>query len=417
MIRKNQLTKFNRWIYVFSIFSLLNVIGFTDADWQRDFEWQQPQKRPHLEARYASSLRDGFSINAERYAINIELKNANRHAVSQLNVAGRVLLQNGIFEIQDSDGNIWSSAFASKPSRINLYRRGPYYNEIHWMDVAFCNSDGTALPVRGEIVFYSYAESCRIGVVLHATENVQINRISCQWNLADFAQRIHIPLQKYSNECVAVSGENQSPLIFFPTTEPKAAIAMSEPQRLKIDWCVQNELLPDAPQQFDVGFVILGADDAWGDLRAELEPISSDNLELKDGLKFSYDPVRGDYVASSHNTGGFSYHYYENRNDYRRARVRMKNGSFARKVYLRHEVGSGARGQVECGVTLDENGELLPILNQISKNFAGEKEEKFYNPTDAAFSETFIPIYLEPNENCELTSLHLYQDWGNHPLK
>ena len=120
---------------------------------------------------------------------------------------------------------------------------------------------------------------------------------------------------------------------------------------------------------------------------------------------------------STHNPGGFSYHYYENRNDYRRARIRVRNGEVPRKIYLRHEVGSGSKGQVECGVILDEHEELLPLLVQISKNFAGEKEEKFYNPRDTPFSETFVPLYLDAEEVCELVSVQLYQDWGNHPLK
>ncbi len=54
---------------------------------------------------------------------------------------------------------------------------------------------------------------------------------------------------------------------------------------------------------------------------------------------------------------------------------------------------------------------------QVSKNFGGEKEEKFYNPRDTAFSETFFPLYLEPNESMTLTSLHLYQNWGMHMTK
>ncbi len=74
-------------------------------------------------------------------------------------------------------------------------------------------------------------------------------------------------------------------------------------------------------------------------------------------------------------------------------------------------------GSVECGVLLDENGETLPITVQISKNFCGEFEEPFYNPSDAPFSETIFPLYLQPEEQRKLTSLHLHQNWGNHPLK
>jgi len=59
----------------------------------------------------------------------------------------------------------------------------------------------------------------------------------------------------------------------------------------------------------------------------------------------------------------------------------------------------------------------MPLVVQVSKNFGGEKEEKFYNPMDTAFSETFFPLYLEPGEEQTLSTLHLYQNWGRHMTK
>ena len=66
---------------------------------------------------------------------------------------------------------------------------------------------------------------------------------------------------------------------------------------------------------------------------------------------------------------------------------------------------------------LDQEGHPMPMVVQVSKNFAGEKEEKFYNPRDTPFSETYFPLYLEPGETVTLTSLHLYQNWGRHMTK
>ncbi len=66
---------------------------------------------------------------------------------------------------------------------------------------------------------------------------------------------------------------------------------------------------------------------------------------------------------------------------------------------------------------LDKDGHPMPLVVQVSKNFAGEKEEKFYNPRDTPFSETYFPLYLEPGERTTLTSLHLYQNWGRHMTK
>ncbi len=81
-----------------------------------------------------------------------------------------------------------------------------------------------------------------------------------------------------------------------------------------------------------------------------------------------------------------------------------------------HETKEKA-GAVECGVLLDEDENVLPIMVQTSKNFSGENEEPFYNPNDTPFSETFFPVHLKPEESRPMSSLHLYQNWGNHPLK
>ncbi len=66
---------------------------------------------------------------------------------------------------------------------------------------------------------------------------------------------------------------------------------------------------------------------------------------------------------------------------------------------------------------LDSEGHPMPLVVQISKNFAGEKEEKFYNPNDTQFDETIFPLYLEPGEEVTLSSLHLHQNWGRHMTK
>jgi len=94
----------------------------------------------------------------------------------------------------------------------------------------------------------------------------------------------------------------------------------------------------------------------------------------------------------------------------------VKNDATPRKIYICQQTLVG-EGIVEGGAVLDATGHPLPMLVQVSKNFAGEKEERFYNPRDTAFSETFFPLYLEPYEELEISSLHLYQNWGRHMTK
>lgn len=74
-------------------------------------------------------LAHGFEILAEEY-----------HLIGQLRAPH--LLQNKAdgtpwlwFEMEDASGTRYSTRNYRGETRINLYRRGPYYCEIHWFDV------------------------------------------------------------------------------------------------------------------------------------------------------------------------------------------------------------------------------------------------------------------------------------------
>ena len=139
-----------------TLFAILSISvlhsGFAEDIWTRDLDKQRPSQRPALEARYNASSRDAFLIEAERYSIQLDLRNADRHAISKMNASGQTLFHHGHFTIQDTNGKVWNSLNTGRPSRINLYRRGPYYNEIHWLDIAFTDRKGKTLPVRGELM-------------------------------------------------------------------------------------------------------------------------------------------------------------------------------------------------------------------------------------------------------------------------
>ena len=117
-----------------------------------------------------------------------------------------------------------------------------------------------------------------------------------------------------------------------------------------------------------------------------------------------YDVRKGYYVIGTETSSSFQKQFYDFPNRYETASFTLKNDSTARKIYICHESVVGGK-IVEGGAVLDKEGHNLPIVVQVSKNFDGEKEEKFYNPLDTAFSETFFPLYLEPNEEMTLSSL------------
>ena len=133
-------------------------------------------------------------------------------------------------------------------------------------------------------------------------------------------------------------------------------------------------------------------------------PLTTDHLvSIEYVEELQYDPLKGYYVIGSNTSNSFQKHFYEFPNRYESVRFRIKNDSLPRKIYICHKTIKGG-SIVEGGIALDEKGNPLPVLVQVSKNFAGEKEEKFYNPEDTPFSETFVPFYLEPFEKVKSRS-------------
>ena len=394
---------------------------YLTADWVQDFEQQNPRTRPTLESRYTSSERDSFLIEASLYSITFALDQPGGHRIHSVEKNGRGVLENGFFELTDSEGGTWNTRLARTPSRVNLYRRGPYYHEIHWLDVVWHNDLVTALPVKGEVIFYCYPEFFRCGIVLHPTEEVSLKTLSFQMTGLQ-SKPVTTKPKEFTADTLLLEHQKGATAL-FPTIEPHGKWSFPAADVSLLTWDIQptpSAQSPDRRWTFGFGFIPLKKESGiinWDPLRAQLTPLQGEQLTLLNGLSFQYDHLRGDYAVATHNPGSFSYHYYEAPNGYLRAKTNIHNNDIPRKIYLRHEVGSGSKGQVECGVVLDEADELMPILTQISKNFSGEKEEKFYNPTDTPFSEIIFPLHFDKNEHRTFSSLQLYQNWGNHPLK
>ena len=401
-----------RAMVVLAFLISVSGIGVAHADWGQDFLSQRPSKRPTLESRYASAKRDAFLIEADHYTVGLNLGHSSSgHRVPFVAVGEEKVFENGWFELEDATGKVWDSRASKSKSRINLYRRGPYYHEVHWLDVVWTDENNKPLPIKGEIVWFCYPDTFRMGLVLHATEDVSVGNVTFRWG-----ESSHVPTQIPSS----VRGASSA---WFPTIEPKAQWRESDSGSSLLQWTLsgsQKTIGIGEKRTFGCGFVASGSVMEFSvrnELLAQLNPLSKDRLKLIKGLDLSFDSLRGDYVISTHNPGGFSYHYYKEPNGYLHAKMQVLNDEIPRRIYIRHEVGTGSKGQVECGVVLNEHDEVVPVQVQISKNFAGEKEEKFYNPQDTPFSEIIFPIHLKASEQRTFSSLQLYQNWGNHPLK
>lgn len=406
--------------------------------WKRDFECQPVGTRPQIEARYVDARRAGFDIDAERYRVIVDLKSNAGQRIRRLEV-GRasantnILTGDGAFaEVSDASGKVYSSLRSKKASRVNIYRRGPYYIETHWLDLELADSEGNAAPIKGEVVFYSYPEKTHMAVVLHVTKDIEIKSARIAFDFD--AETCASPTQNEFEQGMRV---NAFCLVKRADNAPTCALIYPVPRGVddvsieKVDRTVRvsnfiynNEAHDGATAKWHEGdkpaayFEILPLDrsEVSDEMEAEVRPLLAGAISAETGKSLGYDPVRGCYTVQSDYEGSFSYYFYEAPNQYESVAFSIRNDDIARKIYVLHEAQKPV-GSVECGVLLDENGDALPITVQISKNFRGEFEEPFYNPPDAPFSETIFPLYLAADEQRKLTSLHLHQNWGNHPLK
>jgi len=317
--------------------------------WQADFEFQPVSSRPPLEVNYTDASRTAFQILAHSYQLTGQL--SKPHLLSD-KTTGKPWLW---FEIQDESGVVYSTQHAKGKSRINLYRRGPYFCEVHWLDLGLATPQGKAAPLKGDLALYCYPDKILAEVTWHGT--------------GDFDATSLLIKGLVSNTMACKPFKNKTK------------------QSLRIPLFGETRPLPD---------------DAFKTLVGE--------------VPFQYDMRKGCYVVGTHTSGSFQKEFYETPNKYETATFTVTNDAVPRKIYICHESAKGG-AIVEGGVILDEQGQVLPLVVQVSKNFAGEKEEKFYNPADTPFSETFFPLYLEPDESHTLTSLHLYQNWGRHMTK
>jgi len=383
--------------------------------WARDFAAQPLEKRPRIEARYEDARRRAMVIEGQTYRLVVDLQSSGGHRIRSFAVRA----PRGEQELIAGDGaNIaivvggerYDSRRARSASRVNVYRRGPYLIEAHWLDVRFASADGIVLPVRGEVVFHAYPERVFVEAILHVVDAVEGAHAAFELPTAWKPSRLAAPRTRVLR---SVTGAAMGALAWdAPAWAPTEG-------GLRIAWSPGAANWAAASKQRRAFALLPMPSERSGSalLAQETHPLPASAFRVRAGSPVRYDRVRGCYVIGTHNSGNFSDHYYRHPNQYETAAFTVKNDALARRIVVCHETATGVKGLVECGVLQDQRGDTLPITVQISKNFSGENEERFYNPGDPAFSETYFPLHLAPGEIRSVTSHHLYQNWGSHPLK
>lgn len=404
-----------------------------------------------LEVHYADHHRADFQISARSYALQFHLAGKGTGLRSLTGSASA----DGVLDprrpslnitVTTSDGALYETAAADTPSRINIFRHGPHYHDVHVFDLVPTGPSGETVPIAGEVVFHAYPDRLYLEVRLHVTGPVNVAGAGVRWHLHPGAFT-HWAMDDASGPIAAgqtvglshpvpgawigVGGRGQ-PAIGWILPNPEGTSGLDlrqEDGTLEL----QQRLVvgPPSPTVWVAGQiyalccrVCLEAAEglsAFGNVAAiERDPLTDREFRVGTGGRFlGYDATRGHYVITPDGARTFRQHetfaFYQNPNDYDTIPFTIENDEKARRLYIKHRVAQV--GRIEAGIVTDPAGKALPMLVQGSKNFCGEHEEPFYDPGDLAYAETYFPLALEPGERLALRSYHARQNWGSHPIK
>ena len=151
----------------------------------------------------------------------------------------------------------------------------------------------------------------------------------------------------------------------------------------------------------------------------ERNPIPAENITINEerspGSTYDgYDPLRGIYCFTVKENVSFSQGFYYQQNKHCPVSFKITGDDKDRNIYV---LAYSFATSIECAAVLDKNDMMLPIPLEVSKNFSNEFEEPIYAWGDIRYSEVRFPMIVNADETQELTVLHLYQNWGQYPLK
>lgn len=336
----------------------------------------------------------------------------------------------------DLDSPNWSGRLTDLRLDIEGGQAGSYF-EIDYIRVI--DNRKAALPVRLERIFHAYPDRLYEEILLHPTGEVRIRDAYVETSvptdqvhgieIRDGAGTHNDPSALYSDTVEYVGINRGSVGIFgyiYPDMAGNGTVTIEQ---------TASELT--IKHHADIGEGEWGAgdeirfghrlyNDAQGQpgrlaAEAELErnPLGADNIQVlnTDAVTgfVGYDPYRGFYEFTVDHSD-FNEAFYLQPHKQPAAQIRIANDETPRRIFVQVRT-KAASGALEAGVVLNENDVLLPLPVEVAKNFQGENEDAFYYPGDVAFSESYFPLELAPEQTLEFTSLHLYQNWGKFPLK
>ena len=146
----------------------------------------------------------------------------------------------------------------------------------------------------------------------------------------------------------------------------------------------------------------------------EKHPLAVTVADNDFGAAFAgYDPLRGLYEITMNGTG-FNEAFADPSLRFS-APFTVKNNGDDREIFV--DAACHVSGGLECGVVLDDDGRQLAMDTEVCKNFQGDGGEWVYSAPDRQYSDMIFPVMAKSGTEENFTAVHLYQNWGNFPLK
>ena len=157
----------------------------------------------------------------------------------------------------------------------------------------------------------------------------------------------------------------------------------------------------------------------------ERNPLGTDSIKViaeksDEGAFEGYDSLRGSYIFSidGNTEGRDQYSFFPNRKF--NINFTLDGDGYDRQIYAvvyTNKVSHSDFGSLECAVLLDSDKLLLPVPIEVGKNFGADMDVNIFDLIDIAYGEAILPLKLSSDGHLEYNLVHIYQNWGNFPLK
>ena len=412
-----------------------NVPEPTDEGWLTTIQSANALKNG-VQGKFTDASRNGFVISNKNALIVYNLKSGKK-VEGIYNVYGTPYFTDNDTYVTNSAGT-YSAAGSSESARMNSNRIGYYYYDFHFRDQNF----GSLKSLNLDHTFHTYSDKLHEEVRVVASDNYTgggsletkyvipsscVNSVIFKNAAGEKTKTVGFDFT--TAEFVAFDIKDAGIFgIIMPAAENNGYIKVK--LNNNVYEIIRGIDLPDIPSGGDIRFghrIYTSTDHGFDGIRKEAyierNPLTDISVSRFDNAEYEgYDAIRGCYRFTVLAVE-FDEAMYRQPDRHFRVKARIGgDGEYDRTIYIQTaENKSTTRGRLECAALLDEDGRMVPVPLEVGKNFDGDAEEQLYAPETGNFSmaygEVYAPLTVAKNENKRFTMLHLYQNWGNYPLK